>query len=168
MLEQGLIPDKRCLALAMLVGKAKCRVFGWEDAANEPQRNVLAVLIEGFDQITPMPPSSLTRSRRSSRADSSKSVTMGDRIRRARSPKSASRCLTSRMPPRKHLHPASRCTSSTGSSSRQLAGNRGLGVGAQMPMHLQNSYSRAICLCSPTRSGQMSKQSCKLANKGLS
>ena len=35
--------------LAKLVGKAKCRVFGWEDAANEPQRNVLAVLIKGFD-----------------------------------------------------------------------------------------------------------------------
>ena len=35
--------------LAKLVGKANCRVFGWEDAANEPQRNVLAVLIEGFD-----------------------------------------------------------------------------------------------------------------------
>ena len=34
--------------LAKLVGKAKCRVFGWEDAANEPQRNVLAVLIKGF------------------------------------------------------------------------------------------------------------------------
>ena len=61
MLEQGLIPDKRCLALAMLVGKAKCRVFGWEDAANEPQRNVLAVVIEGFDQITPMPPSSVNQ-----------------------------------------------------------------------------------------------------------
>jgi len=36
--------------LDRLVGKAKCRVFGWEDAANEPQRNVLAVLIEGFDR----------------------------------------------------------------------------------------------------------------------
>jgi hypothetical protein len=35
--------------LARLVGRANCRVFGWEDAANEPQRNVLAVLIEGFD-----------------------------------------------------------------------------------------------------------------------
>lgn len=35
--------------LAKLVGKANCRVFGWEDAANEPQRSVLAVLIEGFD-----------------------------------------------------------------------------------------------------------------------
>src|SRR5271166_1126950 len=35
--------------LDRLVGKAKCRVFGWEDAANEPQRNVLVVLIEGFD-----------------------------------------------------------------------------------------------------------------------
>jgi len=35
--------------LDRLVGKSKCRVFGSEDAANEPQRNVLAVLIEGFD-----------------------------------------------------------------------------------------------------------------------
>ncbi len=35
--------------LAKLVGKANCRVFGWEDATNEPQRNVLAVLIHGFD-----------------------------------------------------------------------------------------------------------------------
>jgi hypothetical protein len=36
--------------LDRLVGKAKFRVFGSEDAANEPQRNVLAVLIKGFDQ----------------------------------------------------------------------------------------------------------------------
>jgi hypothetical protein len=35
--------------LAKLVGKANCRVFGWEDAANEPQRIVLAALITGFD-----------------------------------------------------------------------------------------------------------------------
>ncbi len=35
--------------LSKLVGKANCRVLGWEDAANEPQRNVLAVLIEGFN-----------------------------------------------------------------------------------------------------------------------
>jgi hypothetical protein len=36
-------------SLAKLVESAKCRVFGWEDAGNEPQRNVLAALISGFD-----------------------------------------------------------------------------------------------------------------------
>jgi hypothetical protein len=38
-----------CATLAKLLEKANCRVCGWEDAANEPQRNVLAVLIEGFN-----------------------------------------------------------------------------------------------------------------------
>ena len=172
--------------LAELVGKAKCRVFGWEDAANEPQRNVLAVLPEGFDHTdatilcepslarkTTRPPDALLIDPiagvhlievKGYALDQIEAIEPGgllkvgdhgDRIRRARSPKSARRCLTSRMPPRKPLHPTSRCTSSTGSSSRQLAGNLGLGDGAQMPMHLQHSCSRTICLNSPTRSGQM-------------
>ena len=36
-------------ALAKLAEAARCRVFGHEDAANGPQREVLAALIRGFD-----------------------------------------------------------------------------------------------------------------------
>ena len=36
-------------ALAKVVERARCRVFGQEDAANDPQRDVLAALIRGFD-----------------------------------------------------------------------------------------------------------------------
>ena len=46
----GRCQDKMDAAtLNRLVGKAKCRVFGCEDADNEPQRNLLAALIEGFN-----------------------------------------------------------------------------------------------------------------------
>src|SRR3954465_156034 len=37
-------------ALAKLADAARCRVFGHEDAANGPQREVLAALIRGFDR----------------------------------------------------------------------------------------------------------------------
>ena len=36
--------------LAKLIEKARCRVFGHEDAANAPQRAVLAALIQSFDR----------------------------------------------------------------------------------------------------------------------
>src|SRR3954471_7818353 len=39
----------RADALAKVVAKAECRVFGHEDAGNAPQRVVLAALIRGFD-----------------------------------------------------------------------------------------------------------------------
>ena len=39
--------------------------------------------------------------------------------------------------------------------SLRLAGHRGLGVGVQMPTHLQNSYSRMIFSYSPIRLEQM-------------
>src|SRR4051794_38627780 len=39
----------RADALAKVVEKAACRVFGHEDAGNGPQRAVLAALIRGFD-----------------------------------------------------------------------------------------------------------------------
>src|SRR5438270_7975613 len=35
--------------LSKLVQASRCRVFGHEDAANSPQRAVLAALIRGFD-----------------------------------------------------------------------------------------------------------------------
>ena len=39
----------RADALAKVVERARCRVFGHEDAGNDAQREVLAALIRGFD-----------------------------------------------------------------------------------------------------------------------
>lgn len=40
----------KAVDLARLVQGSKCRVFGHEDAGNDPQRAVLAALIQGFDR----------------------------------------------------------------------------------------------------------------------
>ena len=36
--------------LATVVGLARCRVFGWEDASNDPHRTVVATLVRLFDE----------------------------------------------------------------------------------------------------------------------